>query len=104
MRSVLCSVYLDLQIQRSPFGVIKCGTLWAKHARIGHHGGIRGEAGFISHHKRQKIRTTDLLFTFKKAFDVDRQRTLRLQVCFQRLDMSEHLSLVVASPAAEEIV
>lgn len=103
MEILLRAVHVDLKIQGSPLSIIDRRPVWPQHARVGHHGNIRGKRIFISCHKGDEVRAANFFFPFKKAFDIDGQPACCLQIGFERLDMGEHLSLVITGTATEEI-
>ena len=60
------------------------------------------QASIVPGQEIAQVGTADLLLAFEQAFHVDWQRARRAQPAFERLDVDEHLPLVVGSAAAIE--
>ena len=102
VQGAVWSNYRQVKAKRTPYAVTQLPLAALVHRSVAEQPQVGAEdCAVLAQHFPQMGRT-GLFFSFKKQFQVDRQRNARLIHCIQRGKQGNDRSLVVASGAGED--
>ncbi len=104
MQIALRAAKVDLVIREPAKPVANRGNLAREHRRIRDHHDIGSEQRFVLSDELVEVQAADLFFSLEKHLDVQRQLPGLFHVRFDRLEVHEHLPLVVGRPARINLV
>jgi hypothetical protein len=96
--------HFQLDAEGTAQGFGHCRAAGPQHRHIGHDGGIGPPGVLVVGDEIAQVGAADLLFAFEDALHIDGKRAGAAQPAFERLDVGEHLSLVVGGATAVEAV
>ena len=98
-----CAAHFDLGVDHAAQADAKRGQAGRKELGVGDQGKVGLEVGGLRGNVVRNSLPSHLFFAFEQDADVERQRAVRGQQRLERLDLRDHLALVVDRAAGVEI-